>query len=50
MQPALLPPYLGVQKRPEIANNEHLTQIDFRINPKVFSFFYGFPIDFSLNP
>lgn len=24
--------YLGVQKRPEIANNEHFSQIDFRIN------------------
>lgn len=24
--------YLGVQNRPEIANNEHFSQIDFRIN------------------
>lgn len=24
--------YLGVQKRPEIVNNEHFSQIDFRIN------------------
>ena len=24
--------YLGVQKRPEITNNEHFSQIDFRIN------------------
>ena len=24
--------YLGVQKRPEIVNNEHFSQVDFRIN------------------
>ncbi len=24
--------YIGVQKRPEIANNEHFAKIDFRIN------------------
>lgn len=24
--------YLGIEKRPEIANNEHFSQIDFRIN------------------
>ena len=24
--------YIGVQKRPEIANNEHFSKIDFRIN------------------
>lgn len=26
------PGYIGVQKRPEIANNEHFSKIDFRIN------------------
>ena len=26
------PRYLGVQKRPEIASNEHFSKIDFRIN------------------
>ena len=28
----MVPGYLGVRKRPEIASNEHFSKIDFRIN------------------
>ena len=33
----MVPGYLGVRKRPEIASNEHFSKIDFRINRRLSS-------------